>query len=162
MTTPRCSSKADRLPLSGLICRSAGPEEVVALFLPRGPDLIIAMLAVAKSGATFLPIDLESPRDRIRFVCQDVRPLLVVHLTGRQEQWPVHPAPRLRRGPGPARGLDADRLPAALAFNVFPCDLPAQRQYRSFNAYVPLPRGIDELDPAERAPWEQYEHIEAM
>ncbi|MEU7688675.1 phytoene desaturase family protein [Streptomyces spectabilis] len=66
--------------------------------------------------------------------------------------------------PGLLEGLDAGRSPAAPAFNLFPCELPEQRAYRSFNAYVPLPRGVDELDPTERTRLELYllEHIEAM
>ncbi|CAM4519425.1 FAD-dependent oxidoreductase [Nocardia ninae] len=46
--------------------------------------------------------------------------------------------------------LDAGELPTAFAFNVFPCDLPGDRTYRSFNAYLMCPRGTDDLDPTER------------
>ena len=34
--------------------------------LPRGPELVQAQLAVARAGAAFLPLDLESPDPRLK------------------------------------------------------------------------------------------------
>ncbi|MBB5109710.1 amino acid adenylation domain-containing protein [Streptomyces spectabilis] len=102
MTYRELDEEADLLARRLVSC-GAAPEEVVALFLPRGQALITAMLAVAKSGAAFVPIDLEAPRDRIRFVCQDIRPLLVVHLAEQRDPWPVACLDRLiLDDPGPA------------------------------------------------------------
>ena len=49
----------------GLIAKGVGPGDVVGLYLPRGADLLIAQIAIAKSGATWLPFDAETPKDRI-------------------------------------------------------------------------------------------------
>ncbi|WP_159080375.1 phytoene desaturase family protein [Nocardia suismassiliense] len=57
--------------------------------------------------------------------------------------------------PGLLARLDAGELPTTFAFNVFPCDLPGERNYRSFNAYLMCPRGTDDLDSADR------DHIQA-
>ncbi|MEU7589982.1 non-ribosomal peptide synthetase [Micromonospora sp. NPDC049230] len=43
-----------------------GRGEVVALSLPRGVSLIVAMLAVARAGAAYLPVDSAAPVDRVR------------------------------------------------------------------------------------------------
>ncbi|MFE9577001.1 phytoene desaturase family protein [Nocardia sp. NPDC006044] len=52
--------------------------------------------------------------------------------------------------------LDQGEQPAAPLFSIFPCDLPGERDYRSFNAYVLFPRGITEFGPAERDQLERY------
>ncbi|GGS58609.1 non-ribosomal peptide synthase/polyketide synthase [Actinokineospora fastidiosa] len=69
-----CASDAARV----FAARGAAPETVVALVLPRSPELVIAQLAVAKTGAAFLPVDPDYPPDRIAFMLEDTRPVLVV------------------------------------------------------------------------------------
>ncbi|MFJ3090093.1 amino acid adenylation domain-containing protein [Streptomyces sp. NPDC086838] len=61
-----------------LISRGAGPERYVAVALPRSAELVTALLAVAKAGAAYVPVDPAHPRDRIATVLEEVRPVLVV------------------------------------------------------------------------------------
>jgi amino acid adenylation domain-containing protein len=61
-----------------LVERGAGPESFVALALPRGLDLVVAVLGVLKSGAAYVPIDPDHPEDRVAFMLSDARPALVV------------------------------------------------------------------------------------
>ena len=49
----------------GLLAQGVGPGNVVGLYLPRGADLLVAQIAIAKTGAAWLPFDSETPRDRI-------------------------------------------------------------------------------------------------
>ncbi|MEU6339689.1 non-ribosomal peptide synthase/polyketide synthase [Streptomyces sp. NPDC046977] len=56
----------------------ARPERLVALALPRSVDLVVAILAVLKAGAAYLPIDPGHPADRLAYVMADARPALVV------------------------------------------------------------------------------------
>ncbi|HEX4704906.1 MAG TPA: amino acid adenylation domain-containing protein [Pseudonocardiaceae bacterium] len=58
-----------------LVRRGVGPEAFVALALPRTPDFVVAVLAVLKAGAAFLPIDPTLPQDRIDYVLADARPV---------------------------------------------------------------------------------------
>nr|WP_229675792.1 non-ribosomal peptide synthase/polyketide synthase [Hoyosella rhizosphaerae] len=67
-----------------LIASGAGPEKLVAVAAPRDADLIVALLAVVKSGAGYLPIDVSYPADRIEFMLADGAPVSV--LTTRSEQ----------------------------------------------------------------------------
>ncbi|MDR3084414.1 MAG: amino acid adenylation domain-containing protein, partial [Streptomyces sp.] len=71
------NSRANRL-AHLLIEQGAGPEETVALMLPRSTDAIVAILAVFKTGAAYLPIDPEYPAERIRFMLDDIRPLITI------------------------------------------------------------------------------------
>ncbi len=61
-----------------LIARGAGPQRVVAVALPRSADSVVAMLAVLNSGATFLPLDLDYPADRMAMMCEDAMPALLL------------------------------------------------------------------------------------
>lgn len=54
-----------------LIALNSGPETLVALFLEPSLDLIAAILGVLKSGAGYLPLDPEHPRERLDFVLAD-------------------------------------------------------------------------------------------
>ncbi|WP_194853209.1 non-ribosomal peptide synthetase [Nocardia sp. SYP-A9097] len=54
-----------------LIGRGVGPEAIVAVGLPRSFESVLAIWAVVKSGAAFLPIDPTYPADRITFMLTD-------------------------------------------------------------------------------------------
>ncbi|MGH3583125.1 MAG: non-ribosomal peptide synthetase, partial [Mycobacterium sp.] len=58
--------------------RGAGPGQTVALLLPRSADAIVAILAVLKAGAAYLPIDPALPAARIDFVLADAAPVAVL------------------------------------------------------------------------------------
>ncbi|GAA2518370.1 non-ribosomal peptide synthetase [Winogradskya humida] len=62
----------------GLVARGAGPERLVALALPRGIDMVVALFAVLRAGAAYLPLDLDLPAERRQTMLDDARPLLVL------------------------------------------------------------------------------------
>ncbi|MDV7266650.1 non-ribosomal peptide synthase/polyketide synthase, partial [Rhodococcus oxybenzonivorans] len=65
-----------------LISRGVGPETLVAVALPRTCDLIVALLAVIKSGGGYLPVDITYPADRLAFVFEDAAPNCVITTVG--------------------------------------------------------------------------------
>ncbi|MFF5582378.1 non-ribosomal peptide synthetase [Streptomyces hygroscopicus] len=73
--------RANRL-ARALIERGVGPEQVVALALDRSPELVVAMLAVLKAGAAYLPVDTSYPADRIAYLLTDAAPALVLTTAG--------------------------------------------------------------------------------
>ncbi|MEV8371264.1 amino acid adenylation domain-containing protein [Kribbella sp. NPDC056861] len=77
LTYAELNARANQL-AHHLIEHGVGPESVVALSLPRSADLIVALIGVAKAGAAYLPIDVEYPVDRMRFMVEDARPSYVV------------------------------------------------------------------------------------
>ncbi|UGT62992.1 non-ribosomal peptide synthetase [Nocardia asteroides] len=54
-----------------LVARGAGPERAVAVSIPRSVDSVLATLAVARTGAAFVPIDPTYPADRIEHMLSD-------------------------------------------------------------------------------------------
>ncbi|WP_081872873.1 non-ribosomal peptide synthetase [Nocardia otitidiscaviarum] len=61
-----------------LVRRGVGPETLVAVALPRSPELVVALLAVIKAGGGYLPVDPGYPADRIAYMLSDARPTCVV------------------------------------------------------------------------------------
>ena len=61
-----------------LVERGAGAETVVALRLPRSVDLVVAIHAVVKAGAAYLPVGTDLPEDRVRHMFDTAAPLLVI------------------------------------------------------------------------------------
>lgn len=61
-----------------LVALGAGPGRVVGLWLPRGIDLLMAQIAITKSGAAFLPFDADAPVERIGTCLTDAAGILLV------------------------------------------------------------------------------------
>ncbi|KUI46680.1 hypothetical protein AU198_03705 [Mycobacterium sp. GA-1199] len=61
-----------------LIGRGVGPGERVGLLLPRSGQAVVAMLAVLKCGAAYVPMDPAHPDARIGFVVADAGPVVVI------------------------------------------------------------------------------------
>ena len=61
--------------LAGL---GAGPEQVVAIAMPRSAELIAAILGVTKTGAAYLPVNPDYPAERITFMLADAGPALIL------------------------------------------------------------------------------------
>ncbi|MCY9373994.1 amino acid adenylation domain-containing protein [Bacillus sp. T17B1] len=71
------NEKANRL-AHLLIEKGLGPEQFVALALPRSPEMVASMLAVLKTGAAYLPLDSEFPADRISYMLEDAKPSYII------------------------------------------------------------------------------------
>ncbi len=54
-----------------LIARGIGPEDLVALGIPRSVESVLACWAVAKTGAGFVPVDPNYPADRVAHMLSD-------------------------------------------------------------------------------------------
>lgn len=58
--------------------RAIGPESIVGVCVPRSPEMVVAMLAVLRAGAAYLPLDPGNPTARNTLMAQDVESNLVV------------------------------------------------------------------------------------
>lgn len=73
LTYAELDARSNRL-AHALIARGAGPERLVAVSLPRSAELVVAILAVLKTGAAYVPVDPEYPAARIAYLLDDSRP----------------------------------------------------------------------------------------
>ncbi|QKW09060.1 LLM class flavin-dependent oxidoreductase [Streptomyces sp. NA04227] len=79
LTYAQLDAAAEQL-ASGLRARGARPGSLVGLCLPRTPRLLVALLAVLKTGAAYLPLDPSAPAERNEFILRDAGAALL--LTG--------------------------------------------------------------------------------
>jgi amino acid adenylation domain-containing protein len=73
LTYAELNARANRL-ARRLIAQGLGPEQRVAVLLPRDASLVLAILAVLKAGAAYVPVDPAYPTERIAFQLADARP----------------------------------------------------------------------------------------
>ncbi|WP_339548899.1 AMP-binding protein, partial [Pseudomonas sp. RA_35y_Pfl2_P32] len=70
---------AHRLQAAGV-----GPDGLVGVCLERGPQLMVALLAVLKAGGAYVPLDPEFPAERLRHMLDDSRAALLLSQTSLQ------------------------------------------------------------------------------
>ncbi|MGW0807791.1 non-ribosomal peptide synthetase [Nonomuraea sp. NPDC002799] len=77
LTYRELNERANRL-AHWLIERGAGPETLVGVRIPRSFEMVVAIYAVVKSGAAYLPIEADLPAERVAYMCDSARPVLVL------------------------------------------------------------------------------------
>ncbi|MEU7634455.1 condensation domain-containing protein, partial [Nocardia sp. NPDC049220] len=71
-----------------LIHHGIGAENIVAIAIPRSPESVLAIWAVTKTGAAFLPIDPTYPTERITHMLTDSRTVIGLTTTATRTQLP--------------------------------------------------------------------------
>jgi amino acid adenylation domain-containing protein len=56
-----------------LVHRGIQPEEFVAVMLDRSLEMIVALLGILKAGAAYVPLSLDTPYERLRYMLTDTR-----------------------------------------------------------------------------------------
>ncbi|WP_317852154.1 non-ribosomal peptide synthetase [Streptomyces venezuelae] len=77
VTYAELDDRSDRL-AARLAAAGAGPEQLVGIALHRSVDLVVAVLAVLKTGAGYLPLDPALPPRRLEYILSDALPVCTV------------------------------------------------------------------------------------
>ncbi|WP_143671568.1 non-ribosomal peptide synthetase, partial [Streptomyces sp. wa1071] len=105
-----------------LVEHGVRPQDRVAVMLPRTVEAVVALLAVAKTGAVYLPVDPDYPPDRIAHMLTDAAPTLVLTAPGTLA---FDGAPRLEidgtppTGPADDPGLWRTQRPDTAAYIIY-------------------------------------------
>ncbi|MGW0788750.1 amino acid adenylation domain-containing protein [Streptomyces sp. NPDC002911] len=123
LTYGELNARADAL-ARHLAARNIGPEDRVAVALPRTQDLVVALLGVLKAGAAYVPLDPDYPARRLSYMLDDSRPRLLLTTPAVRRRLPRSTTPCMYVGDlststsaptGPAPAL----LPAHPAYVIY-------------------------------------------
>ncbi|MCW6033745.1 amino acid adenylation domain-containing protein [Pantoea sp. JK] len=78
-----------------LIARGLQADDVVAIGIPRSVDSLVAIFGVLASGAAYMPLDLDYPRERLALMCDDAQPKLLLTHSSTLAQMPELPHLRI-------------------------------------------------------------------
>ncbi|MFD7734054.1 amino acid adenylation domain-containing protein, partial [Kitasatospora phosalacinea] len=109
LTYRELDARADAL-ARRLVAHGVGPEDRVAVALPRDGGLVVALLAVLKAGAAYLPLDTAYPAARLAYMLADAAPRLLLTTSGVRRGLPPTDVPHL--DPAEPSGAGSAPLPA--------------------------------------------------
>ena len=107
-----------------LSSRGAGPGRRVAMLLPRNVEAIVAILAVVKTGAAYVPIDPAHPDARIEFMLSDAGPVVALTTAELRHRLESSGVPVLEiDDPGSQPSAELPAAPADSPLAVVPDDI---------------------------------------
>lgn len=104
--------------------RGIGPERTVALAIPRSLESIVALFAVLRVGAAYVPLELDHPDERIAAIVDDARPDVTLTVSA--------VSPRLT---GDLIELDRP-LPEAEPYTTFAPDDPDRLRHPAYTIFT--------------------------
>ncbi|MET9523276.1 non-ribosomal peptide synthetase [Streptomyces coeruleorubidus] len=107
--------------------RGIGPETNVGLAIPRSLDSIVALFAVLRVGAAYVPLELDHPDERIAAIVEDARPEVILTVSA--------VSPRLTSLDGDLIELDRP-LPEAEPYVTFAPDDPDRLRHPAYTIYT--------------------------
>ncbi len=78
------NARANRL-AHFLVGKGIGPEDPVAIALPRSPEMLVGLLAILKAGGAYVPLDPAFPAERLRYMMEDSGAKVLVTLRALSE-----------------------------------------------------------------------------
>ena len=107
--------------------RGVGPETRVGICLERGPELVVALLAVLKAGGAYVPLDPGLPADRLAYMVDDAAVPVLLTRGAPRGLPPERPgtavvcldARRAEIDAGPADNPAGGAAPSALAYVIY-------------------------------------------
>ncbi|NTU83526.1 MAG: amino acid adenylation domain-containing protein, partial [Chloroflexales bacterium] len=91
------------------------PGSLIGIYLDRSFDMLVAVLAVLKSGAAYLPLDPTYPRDRLAYMLEDARAAVVLTQESLVPALPARSAIVVSLGSGWEQRAHAGKEPAGTA-----------------------------------------------
>ncbi len=133
----------------------AAPETIVGVCVERSFDMVIALLAILKAGAAYLPLDPDYPAERLAFMLQDAGAPVLVTQSSLRARLPTHTARIV--------DLDVDqptiaRLPASAPHHRIDPRTAAYVIYTSGSTGQPKGVAVTHAGLANHMRWMRYDY----
>lgn len=110
-----------------LQCQGVGPDKLVGIYIERSLDMIVAVVGVIKAGGAYLPVDPAYPPDRVRYMLEDAKPVLVLTQQTLRSQLPPTSSPVIALDEQPfeqvvtdqGRALESRATPSNLLYVIY-------------------------------------------
>ena len=136
VTYAQLDARAARL-AAHLRTLGVAPETVVALYVERSIEMVVALLAIQRAGGAYLPLDPDYPQPRIEFMLADSGTRFVVTQESLRERLPALDAAIV------SLDGDADAIAANAPGPAVPAD-PHRLAYRIYTSgSTGVPKGVD-------------------
>ncbi|MGM3183148.1 non-ribosomal peptide synthetase [Dickeya oryzae] len=117
ITYQQLNQQANRI-AHALLRQGFGVGSRIAVYLPRSPELVAAILGVMKSGAAWVPVDLRYPQERVSLMMQtaEVQAVLtqgdldITALAPQAQQLNIEALPSAAEDSNPTLCIEADQL----------------------------------------------------
>ena len=107
-----------------IIARGGGAENIVAVFMERSIEMVVALHGIVKAGAAYLPLEPDLPEQRLAFILEESRADLLLTQKALQKKLPAFS--------GTVACLDAEWT----AISTYPLDNPVDTATADNLAYV--------------------------
>ena len=61
-----------------LVERGVGPDQPVGIYVDRSLDMVVGLLGILKAGGAYIPLDPGYPAERLRYVFNNCKPVIVL------------------------------------------------------------------------------------
>lgn len=143
-----------------------GPEEKVAILLPRCAEVYIVMIGILKAGGAYIPLDPEAPAQRVNFIMKDsgAKVLITANAIVRQQGFALNSFPifnideqwsEIKKLPN-ARPSGFKRTPGDLCYIIYTSGTTGNPkgvliEHRNAYNYISGARQIYPIDSSHRA-----------
>lgn len=77
LTFSELNAKANQL-ATYLVERGVGPDQPVGIYVERSLDMVVGLLGILKAGGSYVPLDPGYPTERLRYVFDNCKPVIVL------------------------------------------------------------------------------------
>ena len=90
LTYRELNEKANQL-ARYLITNGAAKGDIIGIYLNKSLEVLVSMFAILKCGASFLPLDIEYPEERLKYILENSKPKIILSSKNVGKKFTINP-----------------------------------------------------------------------